>query len=56
MRAGWPARKASTPPSPPTASTSWKVTVEPASASSFSTFNTLLGVTRYCLPPVRMMA
>ena len=43
-------------PSPPTASTSVKVTVPPASASSFSTFSTAFGVTRYCFPPVRMTA
>src|SRR3712207_6473492 len=44
------------PASEPTASTSWKVTVAPVSASSLSTFSTLLGVTRYCLPPVRITA
>ncbi len=44
------------PASEPTASTSWKVMVAPVSASSFSTFSTLLGVTRYCLPPVRITA
>jgi len=43
-------------PSPPTASTSVNVTVPPASASSFSTFSTAFGVTRYCFPPVRMTA
>src|SRR6185437_6679455 len=43
-------------PSLPTASTSVKVTVPPGSASSFSTFSTAFGVTRYCFPPVRMTA
>ena len=44
------------PASPPTASTSWKVMVAPGSASSFSTVRTAFGVTRYCLPPVRITA
>ena len=44
------------PASPPTRRTSWKVTVEPGSASSFSTVSTASGVTRYCLPPVRITA
>jgi hypothetical protein len=43
-------------PSTPTASTSVNVMVPPAAASSFSTFRTALGVTRYCFPPVRMTA
>lgn len=39
-----------------TARTSENVMVEPASASSFSILSTLFGVTRYCLPPVRITA
>ena len=45
-----------TPASLPSASTSVKVTVAPGSASSFSTFSTEFGVTRYCFPPVRITA
>src|SRR5580692_12722758 len=45
-----------TPASLPKANTSVKVTVAPGSASSFSTFSTAFGVTRYCFPPVRITA
>jgi hypothetical protein len=43
-------------PSPLTRSTRSKVMVEPASTGSFSTETTSPTLTRYCLPPVSMIA
>ena len=51
---GAPARASA--PSPPTISTSPRVTVAPGSPASFSTSMTSSLATLYCLPPVRMTA
>src|SRR5271168_3114147 len=53
-----PSALASVPGSPETASTSEKTTFGASASfsSSFSTFTTSPGATRYCLPPVRITA